>query len=229
MFEPDANPMMTAKAIVRPLTVPALSGPLATSTAAGIQRQKEASMQIPTVMIMVLNRPSRSAMYPGAHLPTTLPALKMAMTWYAKVELMAPVEREKVVRYVIGMKRPHSSRKTPIVVSKKAVSLKIRKSGSTLPPGFGGSLERTKTFARTTQTRKIKPMTLVAHANPIFGNRACSMMGKTMPPTAPEVAAIPVAFPLVRKNQCPTAATEEVKTRLVPTPPSTPKTIIKCQ
>ena len=96
---------------------------------------------------------------------------------------------------------PHSSRKTPMVVSRKALSLKILKSGSTLPPTLGGKRTRTVKLATISRRMKMNPITLVAHAKPIFGKRFCSINGKMMPPKEPPLAAMPVAFPRLTRNQ----------------------------
>ncbi len=75
----------------------------------------------------------------------------------------------------------------------------------------------------------MNPMTLVAQANPILGIKDCKMRGKRMPPNAAPPAAIPVALPRPTRKKWNTAAIEGVKTRAVPRPPRTPKTMMKCQ
>jgi hypothetical protein len=75
----------------------------------------------------------------------------------------------------------------------------------------------------------MRPMTRVVQAKPMRGNRACSMMGKTMPPMEPPVAARPVAVPRLARKKWPMEETAGVKIREVPMPPRTPKTRMKCQ
>lgn len=50
-----------------------------------------------------------------------------------------------------------------------------------------------------------------------------------MPPTAPPVAAIPVAFPRFLLNQWPITATDGVKVSELAKPPSILNTAIQCQ
>lgn len=129
----------------------------------------------------------------------------------------------------MGMKRANSMKNTPQVVSAKARSRKIVKSGQTELPGEGGSLDRTRRMATMQRMAKRKPRILVLHAQPTCGIRLCSISGKTMPPTEPPAAAIPVAKPLRRRKKCPMALTEGVNIKLVPLPARRPMTIMKCQ
>ena len=120
-------------------------------------------------------------------------------------------------------------KKTPAVVRAKVGSRKMVKSGSTLEPFMGGRRERMRRLATMRRTTKIRPMTRVAQAKPMRGKRACSMMGKMMPPMEPPVAANPVALPRFSRKKWPMAEMAGVKIREVPIPPRTPKTRMKCQ
>ena len=71
--------------------------------------------------------------------------------------------------------------------------------------------------------------TRVDQAQPILGKRDCRVKGNMTPPTAPPVAARPVAVPRRLSNQWATAESEGVKRREEPMPPRTEKERIKCQ
>ena len=70
---------------------------------------------------------------------------------------------------MIGTKRPYSRKKVPRVHIRNGVSLKIVKSGSTLPPGLGGRRERIRRFAAASRAMKMNPSTLLDQAQPIWG------------------------------------------------------------
>ena len=95
------------------------------------------------------------------------------------------------------MKRPHSTRKSPIVIIRKVLSLKIRKSGRMLLRlnGLPGSRERMSRLAMMRRKRKMKPSARVAQAKPAEMNKSESMRTKKMPPSDPPQLAIPVANP----------------------------------
>lgn len=84
-------------------------------------------------------------------------------------------------------------------------------------------------FARISRPTKLKPRILVAHAQPTLGKSDWSINGKITPPSEPPAAAMPVALALLTRKKCPMLETAGVKIILVPMPPSTPKTIMKCQ
>ena len=75
----------------------------------------------------------------------------------------------------------------------------------------------------------MKPWMRVAHSHPTFGKRFCNISGKMTPPTAPPVAATPVALPRLTRNQWEMLETAGVNIKLVPMPPRTPKQSMKCQ
>lgn len=120
-------------------------------------------------------------------------------------------------------------KKTPAVVNANISSLKMRKSGHTLPPTFGGKRERMSRLAMISRNRIMKPMMRVAHAKPTNGKRRCSSRGKRIPPTEPPVAASPVAVPLERRKKCPIEETAGVNIREVPRPPRMEKVKMYCQ
>lgn len=69
MFDPDANPKKRQNVMINP-SIALLSIPLECceeSTVAGSHRASDEMAHTIIAMIMVLNRPSLSAMYPGAH------------------------------------------------------------------------------------------------------------------------------------------------------------------
>lgn len=82
---------------------------------------------------------------------------------------------------------------TPMVTKRKGTWRKMRRSGMTDWPGFGGNRERTSDTETQQQARMINPMTLVAHAKPTCGNSLCKVKGKMMPPREPPIAPRPVA------------------------------------
>lgn len=129
----------------------------------------------------------------------------------------------------MGKKSPHSMKKTPAVVSAKISSLKMRKSGQTLPPSFGGKRERMSRLAIRSRNSIMNPMMRVAHAKPTSGKRRCSSRGKRIPPMEPPVAAKPVAVPRERRKKCPMEEMAGVKIREVPAPPRIEKVMMKCQ
>lgn len=75
----------------------------------------------------------------------------------------------------------------------------------------------------------MKPITLVAHAKPTFGNSCCKVNGKMIPPRDPPIAPRPVAYPLFSRKKWLMAASAGVKINDVPMPPRTPNTSMKCQ
>jgi len=106
--------------------------------------------------------------------------------------------------YVRGTKMPHSIRKIPIVTNKNGKSLKTVKSGAILlklPIGFRGRRLLTRRFASTSRNKRMNPKMRVAQAKPTLGNSLCSIKGKIMPPMDPEVMAIPVALPRLRRKK----------------------------
>ncbi|KAG5289799.1 hypothetical protein I7I48_09237 [Histoplasma ohiense] len=111
-----------------------------------------------------------------------------------------PCARAYAEMYVMGMKRPHSIKNTPSVVSANCGSHKMRKSGRIffLVAFFLGNLDLINMHPIVNETSVTKAIARVAHPNPTLGNRSCSINGNTMPPTLPPVAAIPVALPLKR-------------------------------
>lgn len=129
------------------------------------------------------------------------------------------------------MKRPHSIKNSAIVMMRKVLSLKIRKSGSILlrEIGLPGSRDLMRRFARTTKKTKVKPRALVAHAKPAEVNREESINGKKMPPSDPAQLAIPVANPRRTLKKCPMVPIATVDNSEVPRPPMTPNTMMKCQ
>ena len=102
----------------------------------------------------------------------------------------------------------------------KGKSLKTVKSGAMLlklPIGFGGRRLLTKRFASTSRNKRINPNMRVAQANPTVGNSLCSSSGKMIPPMDPEVMAIPVALPRLRRKKWPMEAMQGVFIRQPPT------------
>ena len=67
------------------------------------------------------------------------------------------------------------------------------------------------------KNRSINPRIRVAQANPTAGKSRWSISGKMMPPIDPEVMAIPVAFPLLRRKKWPMDAMHGVLIRHPPT------------
>ena len=61
------------------------------------------------------------------------------------------------------------------------------------------------------------------------GNNAWSIKGKTMPPTLPPVAAMPVAFARRAWKKCAIEAMAGVKIKDVPTPQRIENVTMKCQ
>ncbi|KAI4134061.1 MAG: hypothetical protein LQ347_001830 [Umbilicaria vellea] len=110
-------------------------------------------------------------------------------------------------------------KKTPAVVNANISSVKMRKSGHTLPPIFGGKRARMSRLAMISRKRIMKPMMRVAQAKPTNGKSRCRSSGKRIPPTDPPVAANPVAVPLERRKKCPIEETAGVNIREVPMPP----------
>lgn len=88
------------------------------SIEAGSQKVNDVAAQTARAAIIRLKRPNLSARRPGTHRPKQLPALKIAMSWYEKAGVIAPLEEAKVVRYVIGTKSAHSIRKIATVSNK---------------------------------------------------------------------------------------------------------------
>lgn len=123
----------------------------------------------------------------------------------------------------MGMKSPHSMKKTPAVVNANIPFLKMPKSGHMLARFFGGKRERRSRLAMISRNRMMNPMMRVAQAKPTRGKRRCRSSGKRIPPTEPPVAASPVAVPLELKKKCPIAETAGVNIREVPMPPRTEK------
>jgi hypothetical protein len=108
----------------------------------------------------------------------------------------------------------------PIVTKVKGRSLKTEKSGATLLKlaiGFRGKRLLTNRFAIPSRNRRMKPRMRVAQAKPTMGKSLCSIRGKIIPPIEPEVIAIPVAFPRLRRKKCPMEATHGVLMRQPPT------------
>jgi hypothetical protein len=87
---------------------------------------------------MALNLPMRSANKPGMNLPTALPTFKNVMSMGAEAEEVAPDWTAKEARYTMGIKRPHSMKKTPAVVHANDARRKMRRSGKydANPRGF---------------------------------------------------------------------------------------------
>jgi hypothetical protein len=119
--------------------------------------------------------------------------------------------------------------KIPTVSNKYDLSRKIRKSGKTDCPAFGGRRDLMNTQRTMQQKTLTKPMMRVAHAKPTEGKSFCSANGKITPPSEPPAAAMPVALPRFARKKWLAAANAGVKMRDVPKPPSTPKTRKKCQ
>ena len=80
MFDPEPNPKRIAKVIVRLRIVELLLLPEAERTVAGSHRPIDDRAHSSKQTIIKLTLPALSARYPGAHLPMTLPALKIAMS-----------------------------------------------------------------------------------------------------------------------------------------------------
>ena len=102
--------------------------------------------------------------------------------------------------------------------------MKTVKSGAMLlklPIGFLGKRLLTKRFASRSKKSRIKPKILVAQAKPTVGKSLCNVRGKMIPPMEPEVIAIPVAFPRLRRKKCPIEAMQGVLIRHPPMPFST--------
>ena len=118
---------------------------------------------------------------------------------------------------------------TPMVTSRNGTWRNMRRSGMTDCPGFGGRRERTSETDTQQHARMMKPITLVAHAKPTFGNSCCRVSGKMIPPNDPPIAPRPVAYPLFSRKKWLMAASAGVKISDVPMPPSTPNTSMKCQ
>jgi hypothetical protein len=76
---------------------------------------------------------------------------------------------------------------------------------------------------------KISARMRVDQAQPIRGRSDCSIRGKTMPPVAPPVAAIPVASARRARKKWPTEETAGVKMSDVPAPASRLIVRMKCQ
>ena len=151
---------------------------------AGIQMASTEIKQRMLVRINVLNRPIRSATIPGSHRPGKDPALRKTTIRYdMRGDIPLAIEYEAM--YSSGMKKPHSMKNTPIVVSARIGSLRIVRSGrKTLRDGAAGTLDGGK-FARTKirpgirRMSVIRPTTRLAHANPISGARFAAPGGRS--------------------------------------------------
>jgi len=229
MLDPEAKPKTIEYTIVRAFTVVTWAELDGSNSAAGNHRVMVVAPQRANAAIILLNRPSLSAMYPGAHRPRHEPAFMNAMRLYAKSVSIAPVDMAKEGMYAIGTNRPHSIHQVPAVNQANAGSRKIRKSGITDCPGLGGNRDRVSRTAMVQQNMKTNPMIRVAQANPTRGKSCCNIRGKIIPPREPPAAAMPVAFPRFSRKKWPTAEIQGVKRRDVPTPPRRLKTRMKCQ
>ena len=150
--------------------------------AAGSQKAKTVRKQRIIIRIMVLNRPTISARRPGAHLPKKEPVFRIARSWYARAGRIL-ADKANEVRYVRGTKRPHSTRNIAMVMTRKVVSLNIRRSG--MKACFEierlGRSERISAFAIDSRSRKSKPSARVAQSKPVRMKRDVSIKGKMMP------------------------------------------------
>ena len=146
MLEPDAKPKSRAYVTssgIRwspppsspPAVLPspaALPSPTPDIKSTGNQSATVVPRQSSSIRIIVLNRPSRSATYPGSQRPKQEPALKMATRWYASGGLVARVASANEVRYAIGTNRPASMKKVPAVVRAKGGERRMERSGLTV-------------------------------------------------------------------------------------------------
>jgi len=108
-----------------------------------------------------------------------------------------PADCEYEVTYVRGTKRANSRRKTPTTVMENAGLRRIRKSGRASAVGPGSSRDLIRAFAIAQRVKDIRAIICVAPAKPIVGVSNRSIIGNSMPPKAPPVAANPVAVPLL--------------------------------
>lgn len=98
MFDPNAKPKTTAYTIDRALIVKAvlavagMSSAPGTSVAAGSKKANDVTPQTARAPIIQFNRLSLSARRLGTHLPTQLPALKTAISWYENACVIALLE-----------------------------------------------------------------------------------------------------------------------------------------
>jgi len=140
------------------------------------------------------------------------------------------------------MNRANSMKKTPAVVRKKTVLLKIRKSGQMSLLRFVGAMPfspllilsrgvkrvRMSRLAMLSRKRNVKARIRVAHLKPTRGKSRWSIKGKTIPPIDPPVVARPLAAALLLMNQWAMAPTAGVKIREEPMPEMIEKVRMKC-
>jgi hypothetical protein len=108
-----------------------------------------------------------------------------------------------------------------MVTNANGRSLNMVKSGAMLlklPIGFCGRRLLKSRFPTTRRKTSMNPRMRVPHANPTIGKSLCNMRGIMIPPIEPEVMAIPVAFPRLRRKKWPMEAMQGVLIRHPPIP-----------